>query len=432
MSTGPEARSDLFAWIRRGGGKVRGLVLTDLPGGERGVLSTRRLGEGQTVLQVPPWMFLTHTRGETTPTAVRLGDTKLHHRRMGMLALGLLHELTDPASLFAPYLDGLPRPEDSAGSPVAWRRADLALLQGTAMHGFVMDRRRQIIEDYQALAEADPQWSQRLPLGVWAWARALVSSRAFRISMGPRKVSVLIPGADMLNHHEDPEVRWTYDHDRACFRMWTRRAVDKGQPVRDSYGALCTGRMLTGYGFVEAGGLSEGGVQRDSLFLPFELGEEDEALLKRLLPATYLGYVWLVADYGHAHTRKGFCILRVLLADEEERARIAERSPDTTHPLPPVSVRNELACLDWLARHARAHLRELGSTPPSDSPNRAAAEVTRQGERATCEQLLALAELAPALIRGSAKACEQHLSQVQGLTRSYLEQAILPMLRGET
>lgn len=418
----------LLSWLQSGGGATGPIELDHHPDRGLGVVAREDIPAKQDILEVPAWMLLTPARGVVTPAGQALSRQGSLLAPTPMLTLALLHELDDPRSLFGPWLGLLPDADFAARFPVTWSEERLALLRGTRLLDFVRIHQQELAQEHASIAAALPGWEEDVPLSRWVHARLVVGSRTFRVTMGGRPGIALVPAVDCLNHAEEPDVGWAWDDRMCAFHAWTLREVRAGEALCNSYGYLTNGRSLFSYGFHQAAGTTGAGRSRDDLYLPMDPSPEDEALLRRFLPSGALDAVSLVPDYDHPDTRRGLAILRVMLANEQERRFLSMLTGQPDHPLPPLSPRDELACVEWLANRARQDLARLGRTPPGDSPWHHSAEVIRQGERSTCEQILDLAAVVPPLFDQDASAGRRALQAATGFTRSYLETVVLPML----
>lgn len=83
----------------------------------------------------------------------------------------------------------------------------------------------------------------------FSWARMMVASRNFGITIDKSKTDALVPFADMLNHFRPRETKWTFDQDTYCFTISTLKKLKAGHQVYDSYGKKCNSRFLLNYGF---------------------------------------------------------------------------------------------------------------------------------------------------------------------------------------
>lgn len=81
------------------------------------------------------------------------------------------------------------------------------------------------------------------------WARMMVASRNFGITVDKQRTDALVPLADMLNHYRPRQTRWAFDSHKQAFVIHALQKLYPGQQVYDSYGKKCNSRFLLNYGF---------------------------------------------------------------------------------------------------------------------------------------------------------------------------------------
>lgn len=104
-------------------------------------------------------------------------------------------------------------------------------------------------EDYALITSRVPEVREWATLDDFTWARMMVASRNFGITVDGIKTDALVPYADMLNHHRPRQSRWHFDSRRQAFLIISTAKLRAGQQVYDSYGKKCNSRFLLNYGF---------------------------------------------------------------------------------------------------------------------------------------------------------------------------------------
>jgi hypothetical protein len=142
-----------------------------------------------------------------------------------------------------------------------WGRLDP---HGSHLLEQVEDRRRNILNDYRLVLGAVPELGALAAGGGgsaegagpappspedFMWARMIVASRNFGITVDGVRTDALVPYADMLNHLRPRQTRWLYDSARRAFLIVALQPLVAGQQVFDSYGKKCNSRFLLNYGF---------------------------------------------------------------------------------------------------------------------------------------------------------------------------------------
>jgi len=125
----------------------------------------------------------------------------------------------------------------------------LALLEGSYFLQQVADRKTHLTDDYNAICAAVPEVAALGSLQDFWWARMMVASRNFGISIDGLRTDALVPYADMLNHYRPRQTRWFFDSRRQAFVIQSLVKLHAGQQVYDSYGKKCNSRFLLNYGF---------------------------------------------------------------------------------------------------------------------------------------------------------------------------------------
>lgn len=168
-----------------------------------------------------------------------------------------------------PYIRLIPT---KSMSSLTFSESELALLEGTSLHGATLQR----LEAIHQSAETVRQWlyceSEKHSnnallelvnfsrsahwIELWIWADTTYASRSFPPIVGGWPADdepILIPGFDSLNHRRREPVTWAFESpDKAVFT--TRRAYGSKEQVFNNYGAKSNEELLMIYGFVEPGG----------------------------------------------------------------------------------------------------------------------------------------------------------------------------------
>ena len=203
------------------------------------------------VLSVGEEYILTVEKAKLNPLCQRLSlsgiDRELSAAKHCYLAVYILCTRGDPSSHFAPYYKLLPSSFPSM--PLFWGQEELGWLRGSYVSEQVEDRRRNILVDYRLIVGAVPELEDLFTLEDFLWARMIVASRNFGITVDGVRTDAMVPYADMLNHLRPRQTRWQYDSARRAFLIITLQPLAAGQQLFDSYGKKCNSRFLLNYGF---------------------------------------------------------------------------------------------------------------------------------------------------------------------------------------
>ena len=196
---------------------------------------------------------------------------------------------------FRPYVEMMPL--TLPHMPMFWSLKDMISLEGSSMWFTVMRQRKSILSEWRLLEQIIPEFTSRFSFNDYAWSRAIIMTRAFRVRFdfgspaSPSKahwreeqgrkdhhtksslyfrhanrhlaggepmpfdhvlsklpttsedrkvchndVLVMAPLADMLNHRLKPNTAWRYSSSLDSFTLVATDDIQAGQPVYDSYG----------------------------------------------------------------------------------------------------------------------------------------------------------------------------------------------------
>eukprot|EP00804_Cyclotella_cryptica_P019543 CCRYP_014310-RA/>CCRYP_014310-RA protein AED:0.09 eAED:0.09 QI:65/1/0.75/1/0.66/0.5/4/763/469 len=145
------------------------------------------------------------------------------------------------------YLNSLPRHYDTGTSMTPTCYECLPPLAGT----YAKNERVRYI-NYRTVAQT-VGWldsSVKEDRDVSKWVFNVVSTRSWEVPDGSGE-RVIVPMADMFNHHYDPEVAISYDEEGNCI-AYTIKDVSAGSPLRISYGFDANpSALFAKYGFVD-------------------------------------------------------------------------------------------------------------------------------------------------------------------------------------
>lgn len=252
----PQSFARLVRWIDQAGGQVAPLALTSTPPCGRGIHATSPISAGSAgsaVLRIPRGCLLTTDAARASVIGQQIVAAGVEPESSHTwLAAYLLQERHASRSLFAPYLDLLPRALSSYRHlPLLFDASELELLRGSLVLDLVRERWESLAREYERLCHGVPAL-RALGFEEFVWARLTVASRVFGITLAGRKMQALVPGADLLNHRFPAETCWGYQDVADSFVMTALQGFAAGQAVHDSYGRKCNSRYFLNYGFVLA------------------------------------------------------------------------------------------------------------------------------------------------------------------------------------
>lgn len=371
------ALAALLAWGEAQGIDARAIEIRVGADGNRTVAARVAIADGQEVVTVPRAALITELDVLDAPIGVALtrAAPPLDSAHTP-IALWLATERRDPASRWRPYLDALPA---AVGLPWFWPDDELRELRGT--HTWLINDllRGGVLADHAAIASRLPR--TELGLGELAWARAIASSRLFRITLAGVDRTALAPIADLFDHGP-ADATWRFDEDRGVFAIVARRAIAAGEPIHLSYGKKGLARFVTGYGFAPDAGIAA--VQAGALDDP----EPDDPRLEDVAALTFdhlrddpraalaVHLIW-----GHDldrpltmtapstfddRARRVLSIARLLVADGRELGQAADRGRFVRGELAWLGARNERAALERIETAALAARTRMAATGDAD------------------------------------------------------------------
>jgi len=436
----------LLDWLRDGGAQIAPLRV-GVREGERGLHATRRLAADLPALEIPRERLLTLEDARNSDFGKRLAASGLSPRSDDTWFAAFLLDLRSRAVPFwMPYLRSLPRAFPF--NPLFFNPETLALLKGSLLLSALETRREELAVDHAALRAHGGDgftWED------FVWARLVVLTRGFGVTVNGQRTKVLVPLADMFNCSPTPEVTWTYSEKQQAFVVYTVKEVPRGAELQAGYGSKCNSRFLLNYGFA----LEENPENRAALHFTVEddgpQGARKRTLLG-LLPGDQQFSRQASVSYDDKDTRRLFASLRTVCATEEELKQMDAVPQAAAQPL---GVRNEEAVLQRLARSSEDGLRGFDTTLEEDDGllrsgklERSARScvVLRRGEKQVLRAYAALAHVALPLLRlrgfevehWLATAPRQSLplslprSQGLPLIDRYVRDAVLPLVRSQT
>lgn len=327
------------------------------------------------------------------------------------------------ASFFKNYYSTLP--STLQNMPIFWSEEELRWLTGSYIVQQIQERKAAIRKDYDAICRVDPAFA-RFSLERFSWARMIVCSRNFGLTIDGVKTAALVPFADMLNHYRPRETSWTFDQALDAFTITSLGTIGAGAQVYDSYGKKCNHRFLLNYGFAVEDNTEEDGRNPNEVMVDLQLSPADGQLFydKRAYlheSGIYTMDARLSRSHSDANTREGFSFARLIVATESEFSIMKKKSP--AHSSPPVSFENEVRALTYLRTLMTAQLGLYETTIEEDNAllaaktfalfsNRVQALFFIRGEKEVCRHFQALADrVVPLFSLQPLAACKRELQR---------------------
>lgn len=369
------AIDSLEAMLSQRGAHISNVQVKESTPGHRGLFAIRDMPSGTPFIRIPAPMLISSTSSRKAPhvdavlSAVEADN--LHERLPDALSdsaailLFLMAEFAkEDESNWKLWFDSLPT---RFHTPFAMDREDVDdLLSGTTLLPLVETLRNELREmydewfiPYAVFRNREVYPSETCTFEKFLYAHSIIESRAFKID----DVTMLVPFADMANHHpcqsplrtakargwivvDSPEA--SVDQNGADLGLELHigdQPVRQGQELCISYGALPNWQLLLHYGFALQSN------PEDSVVVSLQVPDDDPQPLYMLKMLFLNMDVLPNLDVDHALREQDHLPMsllastRLLLLDKSEASSISINTADFGNP---VSARNERAVVTQL------------------------------------------------------------------------------------
>ena len=234
-------------WAKKNGAIFPDISFKIYGENERGLHSQKNIRRGTNLIKIPLNMIIHDGMGETTSIGHKLIKYKSRINNFSIIMVTVFILTTIKTNhFFKPYYDILPR--DISNFPIFWNNAEYDLLSGSHILYMIRHRQKSFIEDYRTIIEICPEFKQ-WTLKDFLWARTIVGSRNFGINISGISRTALVPLSDMLNHDQNPMVKWSFDNKDDYFKMKSNEHLKKNIAITDTYGNKCNSQYFLYYGF---------------------------------------------------------------------------------------------------------------------------------------------------------------------------------------
>ena len=257
------------------------------------------------------------------------------------LTVRLLEARRAAGSPFGPYFDALPASFDD--HPASFGPEARAMLEGSSALEDVDRLSESLDADYERVA-AMPALAG-CTRAEFAWATCVTMSRTFRIKVEQLSCRMLVPLADMANHHPDAQCKWEVHPGEGVFVVRAVRPIEPGEEIFYSYGKKCACRFFGPYGFVPDHGAT------DCVTLRLRVEREEDGV-------KHLGSSEVHALADAASTQRMLSFFRAALVGPQPGTPF---SPAPVDEVEPVSLDVEARALDALVAHCEGALGRLAA-----------------------------------------------------------------------
>lgn len=248
--------TEFTSWIQANGVKVPKARIHNFGDGIRGVVATKPIERGETIVSVPFEMLITVALVQASPLGPALEEHSDAVSRASMngnaatIALYLMYQRSlGNASHWFQYLELLPK---NFTTPLFWEDSELEWLQSREMVTTVKSQRRSAEKDYELLRPILLGSPELFPgehgsMQMFRWASQIVITRYCELGTTPRTVA-LAPMYDLPNHN--PRTRTTFHFDQLTqqLRVVSGHSYKPGEQIFMSYGPKHNQDLIYVYG----------------------------------------------------------------------------------------------------------------------------------------------------------------------------------------
>ncbi len=199
--------------------------------GVRGTVATRNVTKGENILVIPRKILIVSSDfGEN--------NNLTEHDKLILLTYQYYKK-----NLFTNYFSTLPKQFNDF--PLMWDMKKRKIIENTFLEKKFKINYENFNKKYEKLLNYIPNMNYNDFRYIWI----IVNSRNFSVKIKNKKVNILAPYGDMLNHSFNKNTKWSYDDNLNAFVFKSTRNIIKNEIVTDSYGIKTSDRYLFYYGF---------------------------------------------------------------------------------------------------------------------------------------------------------------------------------------
>ncbi|XP_071491780.1 SET domain-containing protein 4-like [Diadema antillarum] len=256
----------LMKWLKQNGFRSRDCHLKPacLPETGRGLVTTRKLKAGDTLLEIPCHLLITaQSILETELGSVIKRQTRKPTPQQVMCTFLLTERSKGNASFWYPYINVLPTHFTTPACCFRDRSVSSYLpepVKTQFLHQYqriqsAFSNATQLFEDVE---RTFPQYHGLFDFSSFLWAWFVINSRSVYIEPGDceyldpsvKDQCALAPFLDLLNHSPTADICAGLDLDANCYRITTQDRYDAFSQVFIHYGPHDNAALLLEYGFV--------------------------------------------------------------------------------------------------------------------------------------------------------------------------------------
>ena len=245
---------NLINWLNSNNVDTSKISIINQANNERGVVSRKSIQPNEFVFLIPKKLIITNKVADTIPEIKELDSlfTNKSPTELNIIKITIFimyaEEYEDIMTDvdWTPYFDTLPISLNHI--PIFWTK-ELDYLKGSYLFERVKERNRLFKEEFRLLKKNLPDF-KIFKFYDYQLIRSLVSSRNFKLTINNDIVSGMVPFADMLNHSNTCQTRWSFNNTLQSYEMVAKKPINVGDEIMDSYGIKPMDNYFMFYGFV--------------------------------------------------------------------------------------------------------------------------------------------------------------------------------------
>ena len=179
-------------WMRDGGASFSNIRMKYYSPDFRGVHACKAIQSGNVFLSVPLSLIITPQSGRECPLGAKVlkSGVKVHWDYLVYITIYILNEMHNPTSAWEPYMALYPRMTNSF--PMFYNDYEKTLLQGTPMLDHTATELEQVMEEYDRIVAAVPEF-KIFSKDEYIRNKTLVISRIFYVKMHGSTERIMVP-----------------------------------------------------------------------------------------------------------------------------------------------------------------------------------------------------------------------------------------------
>ena len=219
-------------WLHDGGAKFDKVKMKYYGKDYRGVHAFKAIKKDDVILNIPKHLIITPQRGRDTnigKLVIKSGIT-ISWDHLFYITLFLLEQFHNEKSSWKPYMDMYPR--DVSSFPMFYSAKEKKMLKGSPMLEHIVSEYEEIKAEYEKVARAVPEF-RKFTLDEYMKNKMLAISRIFFVKMHGVDDRIMVPLADMFNHHYEKvgQTQWRYEDKKEAFIVDAKRNIPIGDAV---------------------------------------------------------------------------------------------------------------------------------------------------------------------------------------------------------